>query len=203
MKNYNNEYYIVFRPSGDDQIYIKPDLKTSKRKYHFKQLAHGGQPLLFSNGFKDEDKNRWLLTDLFVDSSGLLINEEVKLKLGNYNIDGMQIYPSIYIDDDNVWHEKYWYLGFYKELDCLDRDSSVIESFDFDDDDDLLEVKKFSLDYRVLDNIAEQNRMIFKIASCSKSYLFFHEKIVDFIVRKRFSGVRFIKVADFSEGDQY
>lgn len=204
MKNFNDEYYIAFRPSGDDQIYIKPDLKTSHRKYHFKQLALGGQPLFFLNGFKNEDKNRWPLTDLFVDSSGLLISDEVKSNLGNYNIDGMQIYPSVYIDDNDVWHECYWYLGFYKELDCLDRDNSVIETFDFDDDDDdLLEVKKFSLDKNVLGKIAESDRLIFKIANCSKSYLFFHKKVVDVIVRKNFSGVRFIKVSDFSEGEQY
>ncbi|WP_345889271.1 imm11 family protein [Shewanella algae] len=205
MKNYNDEYYIAFRPSGDNQIYIKPDINTAKRQYHFKQLVYGEKPLFFLNGFKGEDKNRWPLTDLFVDSAGLLINKEVKLKMDNYDIDGMQIYPSIYIDDNNVWHENYWYLGFYKELDCLDRDNSSIETFDFDDDDDdeLLEVKKFSLDGRVLEKIAENERLIFKIANCSKSYLFFHQKVVDFIVQRKLSGVRFIKVVDFFEGQQY
>ncbi|WP_447077846.1 hypothetical protein [Shewanella algae] len=94
-------------------------------------------------------------------------------------------------------------MGFYKELDCLDRDNSSIETFDFDDDDELLEVKKFSLDGRVLEKIAENERLIFKIANCSKSYLFFHQKVVDFIVQRKLSGVRFIKVVDFFEGKQY
>lgn len=206
MTKYNDEYYIAFRPSGDDQVYIKPDRKTSQRKYAYKKLVSGQEPLFFSNGFKEEDKNRWPLTDLLVDSSGLLINEELKDNLNKYNVNGMQIYPSIYIDDGNKWHDNYWYLGLYKELNCLDLVKSKIEFFDFDEDedeDDFLEVKQYSLDESVLDNIEESNRLIFKIANCSKSYLFFHKKIVELILKKKMSGVTFIKVSDFHEGKQF
>ncbi|BCV61614.1 hypothetical protein [Shewanella algae] len=35
MKNYNDEYYIAFRPSGDNQTYINPDLNTAKKTISF------------------------------------------------------------------------------------------------------------------------------------------------------------------------
>ncbi|MGS0680156.1 hypothetical protein ACVBIL_03230 [Shewanella sp. 125m-7] len=53
----------------------------------------------------------------------------------------MQIYPAAYIDDCNNRHNIFWYLGFYQDLDCLDRAKSNIEAFDLasgEDDDDLL-----------------------------------------------------------------
>ncbi|MGS0690986.1 imm11 family protein [Shewanella sp. 30m-9] len=202
MTTYNDEYYIAFRPRGDELVYIRPDRETAQRKYHYTKLVSGEQPLIFSNGFRDETNQKRPLTDLFVDTSGLLINDELKDKFSQYKIEGMQIYPAVFIDDTSVWHDSYWYFGFYKELDCIDLVNSEIEMFYFDDDD-LLEVKRYSLNKTVLDSIDEANRLIFKVANCSKSYVFFHKSIVEFISNRAFSGVQFIKVSDFREGDQF
>ncbi len=207
MNNFNDEYYIAFRPSGDNQIYIKPDLKTAMRKYHFKKLNYGEAPLIFLNGFRDEDNNKWPVTDLFVDTSGVLINDSLRVELNKYDISYMQIYPSIYIDDKDNHHDNtYWYLGFYDEISCLDVEKSKIETFDFGDDeeeDELHEVKKYHLSSDILSNFDEEARLIFKMGGCSKNYLFFHKKIVRFINSKKLSGIKFIKVSDFHEGDQF
>ncbi|MDD9158520.1 hypothetical protein PVK64_20375 [Aliivibrio sp. S4TY2] len=205
MTKYNDEYYIAFRPNDDTQVHIKPDKRTALRKYHYKKLENGGDPLFFTNGFSEEEKTSDLLTDLVVDTSGLLINKKLKDELSQYTIDGVQIYPSIYIDNANNDHGNYWYLGLYTELNCLDLTRSKIEIFDFDDDDDddFLEVKQYYLNEAVLNHINEESRLIFKVANCSKSYLFFHKSIVEFISKENFSGVNFIRVSDFNEGDQF
>jgi len=117
------------------------------------------------------------------------------------------VFPAVYIDDNDNFHEDYWYFGFYKELDCLDIDKSDIEHIDFDDEDIddedevRLEVNKYYLNNHILNSIKEESRLLFKIAKCSKKYVFIHQKLVD--VFKNESGVRFIKVADFEEGQQY
>ena len=204
MNKYDNEYYIVSRLAGDNQIFIKPDEKTAKRKYHYKKLIHGEPPLCFENGFRDEDQNKWEITDVLVDSSGMILREEIKNLLGDLKVKGMQVYPAIYIDDDDKWHDDFWYLGFYEELDCVDRDKSTIVEFDDDDDEDeLLEIEKFSLKEQVLDAIPEAQRLLFKIGECSKDYVFVHKNIVDIFAQKKCSGIRFFRVSDFTEGDQH
>jgi hypothetical protein len=207
MSKYDSEYYIAFRPKGDKRVVLKPDSQTASRKYHYKKIDTNSGPLIFLNGFRDEDKNRFSPSDLMVDSSGILMIDALRSFVSSLPIYGMQIHPAIYIDDHDTYHEDYWYLGFHKESDFLDPSHSVIKSFDYpiddDDEDDYLEVKKYSLDGEKLDAAPENTRLIFKMGGCSKSYLFFHEKVVHYISQRQLSGIQFIKVADFKEGDQF
>ncbi len=209
MSKYNDEYFIALLPPGDDQIYLKPNSQTAKRKYHYTKLNLGEAPLFFQNSYRESDNNQWAITNVLVDMSGLLVTQPIYEAIRVYGIDSMQTYPSVYVDDNGTYHEEYWYIGFVDELQCLNAEDSSIVLFDFDeededeDDEERLEVKKYSLDDATLDNIPEEQRLMFKIGGCSKKHVFVHRKIVDIFERNNALGVRFFKVSDFKEGDQF
>lgn len=209
MISYNEEYYIMFTPKGDDQIYIKPQERSADRKFRYRKLNIEDGPLFFENCYRDEDKNKWPSTDILVEGGGFLATSTLCDKLRDYDVDFMQIYPAIYVDDNDNYREDYFYIGFYERLDCLDIKKSEIEDIEFDekdiDDDDpvSLEVSKFSLSDSVLGNISEENRLMFKIGQCSKPYIFVHQTVVDIFLNYSYTGVQFIKVSDFKEGQQY
>ena len=206
MSKYNEQYYIIEKPFGENSLYIKADQKTANRGYHYKKTPFGEAPFFFHNSYKDRDKQEQIrrqLTDIIVHGSGLLINNQVRDELKYLEVDGMQIYPSVYIDDDNEWHEDYWYLSFYEDLNCLDKENAEIDMDDFDDDDDDVEVSKFSLADDALDKIPEERRLLFKIGGVNMPYIFIHRKIADLFIQKGYTGFRFFTIADFYEGIQF
>ena len=201
--NYNEQYYIAEQPPGDDQIYLKPDKRTANRGYHYKQLPQGDNPLFFMNGYREKDNNRWPIPHILMDGGDLIVIDDIRNELKKYDIDGMQLYPAVYIDDHDKWHENYWFLNFYQELDCWDRERSIYHR-DIDvDPDSYAEVDKYYLDEKILDPIPEERRLMFRVGDTSMGHIFIHQKIVDFIIKNKFTGVRFFKVSDFKEGDQY
>ena len=212
MSTFNDQYYIVRSPFGDDQLFLKPDRKTSKRNYEFTQLRIGDAPLFFQNGFRDEDIASGVnhpITDVLMDGANLVVNDSIRDKLKLFGINGFQFYPSVYIDDSSNWHEDRWFMNFYEKLDCWDRKLSTIKVLEPDDDDDEDEleldaiVKKYCLDDNLLDKIPEEKRLMFKMGGASKEYIFIHQKVADSFTQSGVTGVRLFKVADFKEGDQF
>lgn len=210
MISYSDQYFIMCLPQGDGQIYLKPTVITASKKYHYRLVPPGGSPLEFGNAYRDEDKNKWPIPDVLVDTSGALIPKKIYDIVKSYKVHGMQLCPSVYVDDDGKRFDQFWYLGFYEELYCLDKDNSTIQEFDFDGDDDdeededeRLEVYRYVLDSRILDPIPLESRLVFKMGGCSDKYIFVHKKIVDIFVAEKVTGVRFIKTSDFEEGMQH
>jgi len=203
MTAYDECYYILQRPHGDDQVCAVADQKTANRGYHYRQLQAGESPLFFENGYRDKDKNAWPVTNMLVTGPGFLVTNAIREKLKFLNIDNMQIYPAVYIDDADTWHENYWFVGFYEELDCWDRQRSTVDIDEDDDEDDDVDVDKYCLDAGVLDAIAEENRLMFKMGGSSMNYIFVHQRIIDLFNECNMDGARFFKVSDFKEGDQF
>ena len=54
-----------------------------------------------------------------------------------------------------------------------------------------------------LDAILEERRLIFKMGGVGDPYVFFHQKIVDYIMENQYKGIRFFKVSEFEEGIQF
>lgn len=208
--SFDEEYYIARRPADEGQLYLKPDAKTFNRRYGYTKLTQGEAPLFFENAFKDKDKKsgkKRSLTNVLIDSPNLLVDNEARDKLKFLEIDGLQIYPAVYIDDDIKWHENYWFLNFYKELDCWDRKLSVVEIDDDDDDDDDIdldaEIIKYRLNSDILSQIPKEHRLMFKMGGATKAYIFVHQDVVDIFTNVNATGVRFFKVSEFEEGDQF
>ncbi len=210
MNKYNNQYYIAQTCFTPTQIHIVADRKTENRDYTFTQLNFGETPLFFKNGFEEKDRRtggKRVLTDVLMDGASMMVVDAIRDELKKYNIDYMQLYPAVYIDDNQIWHENYWYLNFYRNIDCWDRKYSIYEKFDDDDfdddDDDNAIVDKYYLDVSILDAIPEEKRLLFRMGGASNAYIFVHQRIADFLIKNKHTGIRLFKVADFEEGDQH
>lgn len=208
MNKYNEQYYIAEMPFGEEQLFIKPDRKTAERGYHYKRVPIGEAPFFFLNSNREcdiENGCKWPVTDILIDGSDLLVGGKIREELMKYDIDGMQLYPSVYMDDDNNWHENFWFLNFFKKYHYWDKNESVVridEDEEVDEDEDV-SVRRYSLDEQKLDEIPEESRLMFKMGGATVAYIFVHQKIVDFIVNNNYKGVRFFKVSEFKEGIQY
>lgn len=135
-----------------------------------------------------------------------LIEEKVHRDIKQYAISGMQYYPSTYVDDGGKSYENYWFMTFYQSLDCWCRINSKKLNWKQYYDSEVEKnpsIVKYSLDENVLDAIQEENRLMFKMGGTSVAYIFFHKKIVDYFISNAYSGVRFLKVSSFREGDQF
>lgn len=179
MNKYNEQYYIARKPFNDNQLHIKADRKTAERDYFYKKMVLGEAPLFFENSYKEEDKDKGIkrsITDVLLDSSDLLVCNKIRNELIQYEIDGMQFYPSVYIDDDNNWNENYWFLNFYEEFHYWDKNQSIVDIDEDDDEDDDIEVFKYSLDAQKLDKIPEERRLMFKMSGATVAYIFVHHR---------------------------
>lgn len=204
MSIYDEQYYILFRPSDDQYPIATPDAKTADRPYGYEILSPG-PPLTFSNAFKDEMISRRMneiIGDVIFHSPDILVSERFKDFLSPFDIDGLQLFPSIYIGNDGRWHDNYWFLNFYKTLDCWHRDRSDYKRDKYDPDDNP-PIKKYSLHENILDAIPEERRLMFKMGGVSAEYIFAHQLVVDYMVQHAISGVNPIRVADFKEGMQH
>jgi hypothetical protein len=206
MSNYDQEYYLPFAPMDDSKLFAGLDKKSTFRVYVHDNLNLVDGPLFFHNSYKDEDKKEGVITpipDIIVRHGQMVIPKEFMRFLRRLDIPGMQLFPSIYIDDDDKWHESLWLIHFFERLDCLDRENSDI---DYDPDiwekGDELIVEKTSISDAALSVIPEEQRLIFKMADVKGSHLFCHQRVVDFIREMKYTGVLFIKVSDFKEGMQ-
>jgi len=146
-------------------------------------------------------------------------------KMQLLEIDNMQFFPAVFIDDDDNWHEHYMFLNIFDTLDCLDVERSEIyvaeDDEDDDDDDDEDEevevevevevdkdedvrhsVDRYYLSEEVLDNIDEEHRLIFKIAKTDRPFTIVHQRIKDVFDKMNATGARFIRVSDYTSGDQ-
>lgn len=203
MKDFDSEYYLLFTRQAPDMLYVSQTEETLARDCGRTRLTEGGAPVVFEHLFRERYKRtgeKAVLSDILVDSFGLLVVDEFKQRVESFPIRGLQIYPAIYIHDDGVWHENYWYLGCYEKLDCWDRKRSVWQAEEEDDD---ATVERFSLDASVLQSIPEDNRLLFRMGGVDFCYLFAHERFVEVIRAGGFGGVTAIRVKDYRAGDQY
>lgn len=206
MNKYNDQYYIVMLTLNEDRIFVDPLQKTADRNYHFKKQPIGSEPFFFENSDREEDKKdgiTHLLPDVLMEGANLLVNQTTRDYLKQYTIYGLQMNPSIYIDDNGNWHENYWFLTFFETVNCLDRVKSDVEEIPAIPDNDKPLVNKYSLDSKVLDKIPEENRLLFKMGNVTDQYVFVHQRIADYFAENNVTGIHLSKVSEFEEGDQY
>ena len=207
MSKYDQEYYLLFAPMDDSKLFAGLDKKSMLRVYVDDKLNLVDGPLFYSNQYREEDKKVGtspIIPDLILKRGSMTIPKKFMEFLRRLDIPGMQLFPTIYIDDNDKWHENIWLVHFYEMLDCLDKENSIIKEIDpeYWDEGDPLKVKKTVILDSVLDAIPEDKRLLFKMADVSGSHLFCHQRVVDFIREMKYTGVVFIKVSDFKEGMQ-
>jgi len=56
-----------------------------------------------------------------------LIEQRIFKKMELLTTDNNAVFPAVYVDEDENWHQQYMLLNFYGTLDCLDLDKSEID----------------------------------------------------------------------------
>jgi len=91
-------------------------------------------PMMFHNNYKEDDQKEGIkktIPDILLKINQLIIPKIFMKFLCNFDIQGIELFPAIYIDDDDKWHENLWVVHCYEGLNCLDIENSEI---DFDPD---------------------------------------------------------------------
>jgi len=204
MKTYDDEYYIVFDVYDDNTLYLTALQKSADRDPGHAWLTPGQEPLFFENSYKDDDikdgKSRAIL-NAHMNMNSVLMSVEIREKIKDFNIDSVQIYPAVIIDDAGKYYDEYWYVNVFKRLDCLDYERCKIKKYKPDADSH--RVKKYCLSTSVLDGIPEESRLIFKPEKTSQGYTFFHKKIVKIFKDAGVNNLNFFKVSEYEMGDEY
>lgn len=204
MTDINNEYYFAFRPDDDEIPILQADDSARLRKYRYEKLGSGA-PLKFTNGFKDEFRQKGLsekIGSVLHDAPFFLVNTAIKNELEKYDTFGLQLYPAIYIDNSGRYHEDLWFTNFYESLDLLDWDRSEYEIIEgVDEDDNECVYDKIVFDDDKIRGIPEDQRLL--MHESNTGYVLFHKRIAEFLAVNAIGQIKFIKVCDFEDGDQY
>lgn len=168
MYKYDQDYFFIEKDSSDERL---PELSatddTEDRLYRYQQQPVGSAPLVFSNGWKDENLEanvKDTVADILFDGSNFMVRSHIRERLLAYAIPNLAIHRSTYIDDRDVWHEDYWYLAFTQEFDCWDRATSNYNpKFIEIGGEKSYSVRSYSLDVALLDNTPLEHRLLFKM----------------------------------------
>ena len=205
MSKYDQEYYLPFAAMDDNKIFVGMDRKSVRRR-RLKKINIAEGPMFYHNDYREEDKNKGdknPIPDIMPVNGQMVIPNDMMRFLRVFETPGIQLFPAVYIDDDDNWHENLSVIHCYKRLDCLDFEKSLIKNNPraWKEGDDN-KVKQLSLSEAALKAIPEDERLIFQINKVKRRHLYCHQRIVDYIREMKYTGVEFIKVADFEEGMQ-
>ena len=182
MSKYDQDYFFIVKDSSDDRL---PELVatevTENRQYQFQRQPVGSAPLVFTNGWREENlanKVKETVADILFDGADLMVRSPIRERLLAHDIPDLAIHPAIYIDDRGVWHEDYWYLTFTAEFDCWDRNTSnynpkplVVAG------EKNYNVRSFSLDVELLDRTPLEQRLLFKMGGTIDGYVACHKSL--------------------------
>lgn len=193
-------FYIVVRDKAQNPYYLKPDKNAASRDYYFPRRLVGVEPLRFLSSTNEKDKKNntdRTISSVLMDGLGMVVDTNTKNLLSATDVKGLAYVAAIFIDNLGSWHEEYWYLNFFDNLDCWDREKSILE----EDEDD--EVLRYSFDENIMSEAVIKDRKIFRMAGSTMDYIFMHKDLVKLLEGAAITGVKFLKVSTFNEGDQY
>jgi hypothetical protein len=188
---FNKEYFIISRPDDDRLPAPSPDADAAENRYKVQPL--GAKPLIFREGFPEDETIYNNLPDIIQDGFDILVINEIAEKLRDMDIPNLAVQPAIFIDHKKKWHENYWYLTFTKEFDCWDREHSDYNPEPLDTEPPSHDVYSFSLNEELLKKTPLKDRLLFRIGSTMMGEVFVHQSIADLF---RVFGVDLVPLED-------
>jgi hypothetical protein len=182
---YEDEYYFIRKPLSSPHLpSLQPDQDTANRNYDFEVLPLGQAPLKFHNAWKEECRDKGIKTtvpDVMFDGTNLVVNNKIRERLFDLDLPNLSIYPAIYVDDQDAWHEDRWYLTFPERFDCWDRETS-----DYEKDvppvrlggEEYHQIYSFKFNSRLMSKTPLKERLLFKLGGSIDAYVVSHLSVV-------------------------
>lgn len=202
MNNYTQDYFFIEKQADNDHFpSLMPDENTEDRRFRFEKQDMGSPPLIFFNGWKQENlaaKIKDIAADILFDGADIMVKKNIREQLLDKDIPDLHMHPAIYIDDKGAWHEDYWYLTFTSQLDCWDRKKSSYNPEPLvAGGDTLFSVYSYCLDEALLERTPLNNRLLFKMGATIDGLLACHKSIASIFCAGNPSGAMLTKVADY------
>jgi hypothetical protein len=206
MNTLEDEYYFICKPKGrDDLPSLKPDEATAEINYDFEALPLGQKPLKFVNAWHDDCRRQGIKTlvpPVLFDGTNMVIDGKHRMRLVRHgDIPNLHIYPAIYVDDEDRWHEDYWYLTFTDRFDCWDRKLSDYEQdvppvrlggYEFH------QIYKHVFDVELMKRTPLEQRLLFKLGGTLDAFIVAHTSILTkFFGPPGVNGADYIRVSDY------
>ena len=124
---------------------------------------------------------------------------DLHAKLTALDLPGVCTHPAVYIGDDGVRHEGYWYLTFPERFDCWDREASDVEQDDPPlqlGDVTLHQVYGYRLNATLLDATPLRERLLFKMGGTLDAFVVCHASLRS-LFEGAHAGVELQAVADY------
>ncbi|MGF1723351.1 imm11 family protein [Photobacterium nomapromontoriensis] len=203
-------YYIVFKDYkfSDYNNSINASESTSNRDWEYEKLDFGAEALSF---YSKNDNFDFLNSECLIlfDSPNFIVDENLK-KLMESGLYGSQFYPAVIRDKINnkIIKDDLWALNTFDTLDCLDIDRSEVYlpedgSTHIGGIRVLPDVYSYRFNSKLMNEIAENERLIFQMGGATTNEIFIHEKLVNILKKMKVKGVNFFKVGDYKAGDEF
>ena len=203
--NYDEQYYILMDKADDLYPNLVADTATASRDYDFDPLPPFSMPVVFKNATAFEHpewKDKFHTYPFLKTLSSFIVTKDIYLNLRDLiDLKKMKFHPAVYISDDDNMYENYWYLNIYSDFDCWDREKSKYDSFL--GDDSAPEIEKYVLNSDILNEVKEEDRLIFRMGWDLGSNLFVHQRIIDYFESANITGYRAFKVSEYEFGMEF
>lgn len=201
MTDYTAEYFIVRRETGDRVPYLEPDDNTLDRTLRRAPQPMGSPPLVFTNGWKERNRAervKEVVTPILFHGSDLVVSTPIREALLNLALPNVTMHPASYVDDNDTWHEDYWYLTFSTLFDCWDRTlSDASNNFVESGGERRYDVYEYVLAEELLDRTALEQRLLFQMGGTINAFVFCHECIAKLFCREASSGARLVLASEY------
>ncbi|WOB11336.1 hypothetical protein [Piscinibacter gummiphilus] len=201
MSHFTEQYFIIQADWMNESVpFLRADDTTSMRDYQTEVLPLGA-PLVFTNGNRERNKKEGVkdvVANILFEGADIVVKASIREKLLEFDLKNVSLYPAIYIDGDEKWHEDYWYVTFTSKLDCWDRQASQFLGEPVElGGERLHEVLKFELNDKVLNEIPLKDRLLFKMGECMPDHVVAHESLLKVFRGGNLSGVKFVKLSEY------
>jgi len=204
MSNYDLDYFFLRQPKGNEKLpFLIPDASTEDRKFRSNRQPLGSPPLFFHNAWRAEVKKRGVHTivpPVLFSGADIIIATEIRNKLLALELSGLSLHPAVYVDDQDIWHEDYWFVTFTEELDCWDRATSYFEE-EVEPvtvgGETLYQVYEYRLDAKILDAVPLERRLLFKMGGTLKGMVVCHKSLIKIFTPSANAGLDIVGILDY------
>jgi hypothetical protein len=203
MRNYDDEYFFVHKADDKRLPSATANDDTVERNYTFEVQQVGAAPFVFFNGSKEYDRKLGVvspreLPDVLFNGNNLLVRTAIRDDLIQLDVPGLQMHPSVFIDDRGHWHEDYWFLIFPNRFDCWDREESDYEEEPLELGGYLLHsVYTYRLNSDLLDNTPIEQRLLFKMGGTQDGFIVCHQQLAHVFRKSGNLGATLVPVSTY------